>query len=661
MAVFKETVNIQPVSTTSGAASGLLSLADRISAFGGQAFSLAETELTAKAQARGQESAAITALQKKGGITQAPELKEEHFIGGIEIKSHNKALRAAYLASLSTDIRDSIGRIQQDHPADIIQFNENINGLRKGIMSGVEPAFRQEIGTFFDSKSGTAGLNVRGKDIQRQHHEAKATIEGAIDKSSNEAAVAARNGDNLTASEGIVETVELFNQLIDIEKDPAKKNALVEERRDFQREVAEQTFRREFDILSDDNLQDAFDLVKEKRKEVPKFWTPDEWDTYLNSQNAELNRKQSSIRKEIKATEAEISKQESLSRGAQFEDPDIPADPTRSSQDRKDVNLRFDEVIAPSLQGQNGETQIEIVEKFIGNTGIIPDALVSKFNGSMRSGNTENVIIFSKIINDLAESQNASVLRDLPDQTRSVALQITSAVSSGMDIETATEVARKNAYGLTKADKERINLETQLIRPELPIMLTDMIDKHFDPDLFTAQPETSAAIQAEFNVAFENRMIMTDGDSQQSALLASEDVRKSWGRNNIDGDTRMMKFAPSVFYSVPGVDNDWMEDQFQSDLSGFGDVDNFRIGINIDSISSGTPTYPVMSIDKSGIASPVFDKEGNLIEWAPDFSITREYKEMKALPGKITKEAVELKKKADRLKKILGQDTGGFL
>ena len=665
MAVFRETVQLRPVDATTGAASGLLSLADRIDAFGQQALGVATAELTERATKRGLESAAAEKLVKKGGVTQAPEFKEERFIGGVEIKSHNKALRSAFLASLSNDIRENIGRIQIESPDDIIQFNEKVTGLRKGILQGVEPQFRNDVAEFFDSKATIAGLNVRGKDVARQNAEAEDQIVKSIDAASNEAFRSARNGDIESAGENTIEAFVAIDAAVD--SGFITESEAVGQKREIERETAEQSLRREFDILSDENLQESFDLVKEKRKKVPKGWTPDEWDSYLNSQNTELNRKASGIKKDLKAAEEALEKQQSIERGLSFMDPDVPANPVKvgkGSQDRKDVNAAFNQV-SQQWVGLPADQQIDNIEGFIANTGIIPDPVISKANASMRSGNTEHVVIFSKIVNDLAGSQNASVLRDLPDQTRAVALQITSAVSSGMDIETATEIARKNAYGLTKADKERINLETQAIRPELPNMLTNIIDKNFDVGflggLFVVQPETSSAIQADFNVAFENRMIMTDGDSEQSALLAGEDVLKSWGKNTIDGDTRMMKFAPSVFYSVAGVDDDWMQDQFKSDLSGFGDIDNFRLGINIDSISTGQPTYPVMGLDENGIASPIFDAEGLLIEWSPDFTQTREYKEMQALPGKISKEATELKNKADRLKKILGQDTGGFL
>ena len=144
-----------------------------------------------------------------------------------------------------------------------------------------------------------------------------------------------------------------------------------------------------------------------------------------------------------------------------------------------------------------------------------------------------------------------------------MALQITSSVNAGLDIETATEVARKNAYGLTETDRNRIKLETQEIRQELPVILADVLDKNFDPSIipFMEEPEVNNAIQADFNVAFESFMTLTDGDSDQSTKLASEAIVKNWGANDIDNDFRMMKFAPSVFYSVPGVDDDWMRDQ----------------------------------------------------------------------------------------------------
>ena len=663
MAVFRETVNLRPVDATTGAASGLLSLADRIDAFGQQALGVATAELTERATKRGQESAAAEKQVKKKGITQAPVLKEEHFIGGIEIKAHNKALRSAFLASLSNDIRENIGRLQIESPDDIIQFNEKVNGLRKGILQGVEPQFRNDVAEFFDSKATTAGLNVRGKDVARQNAEAEDQIVKSIDAASNEAFRSARNGDIESAGENTIEAFVAIDAAVD--SGFIAESEAVGQKREIERETAEQSLRREFDILSDDNLKESFDLVKEKRKKVPKGWTPDEWDSYLNSQNTELNRKASGVKKDLKAAEEALQKQQSIERGLSFMDPDIPANPVKvgkGSQDRKDVNAAFNQV-SQQWVGLPADQQIDNIEDFIANTGIIPDPVISKANASMRSGNTEHVIIFSKIVNDLAESQNASVLRDLPDQTRAVALQITSSVNAGLDIETATEIARKNAYGLTETDRKRIQLETQAIRPELPVILSDVLDANFDPSFipFIEEPDVNPAIQADFNVAFESFMTLTDGDSEQSTKLASEAVVKNWGANDIDGDFRMMKFAPSVFYSVAGVDDDWMQDQFKSDLSGFGDIDNFRIGINIDSISTGQPTYPVMGLDENGIASPIFDAEGLLIEWSPDFTQTREYKEMQALPGKISKEAIELKNKADRLKRILGQDTGGFL
>ena len=262
---FKGTVNLQPVNTTSGAASGLMSLADRMESFGSQALNFAKAELTEKAQKRGQESAAAVKPVKKGGITQTPEFKEEHFIGGVEIKAHNKALRSAFLASLSNDIRENIGRIQIESPDDIIQFNEKVTGLRKGILKGVEPQFRNDIAEFFDSKATTAGLNVRAKDVARQNAEAQDQIFTSIDAASNEAFRSARNGDIETAGENTIEAFAAIDAAVDSGFITESKAA--EQKREIERETAEQSLRREFDILSDEK---AMTSIRKSIEEAQK-------------------------------------------------------------------------------------------------------------------------------------------------------------------------------------------------------------------------------------------------------------------------------------------------------------------------------------------------------------------------------------------------------
>lgn len=649
---FQEQTQLRQVDIRTGAQQGLISVADKLEQFQSGLEDIAIRKLSERATKRGIESAGQVELQKVGGVTQQPELKDVPLFFGQEAVAHNKALRSAYFASIGNDNREAIARLSAENSDDIIGFNDATEGYKKGMLKGVDPSARQAVAEDIDNRTTSARIKIQANEIKKQQQIARDEIETATLGASSDAARDARNGDMQSATENTLQAFSLIDQAV--EAGFVLPGQAKEAKREIERETAEQTLRREFDIVADENIEKASALVEEKRRKVPKGWTPDEWDTYLTSQNQEINRKKANLTKDLKATQKLIDDQESLRRGQQFMDPDIPADPATSGQDRKDVNRAFEE-FATGLAGMSGAEQIVGIEDFVINTGIIPDALISKSSASMRSGNPVNVLVFSTVINDLANSANPSVLRDLPTQTRAVALQIKSSSDAGLDIETSIEVARKNVYGLTEIDKKRIALETQAIRPELPTILNDVIDKHFDPFFFTAQPDITPAFQADFNVAFESFMTLTDGNSEQSTLLATETLVKNWGLNDIDGGERLMKFAPSVYYSVPGVDDDWMEDQFKSDVSPFGDVDNFRIGINIDSINSGQPTYPVMNVDPSGIIQPVFDDEGNMLEWAPDFAQTREYKELKALPGKKLQEGIELKRKADRLKEILGQ------
>jgi hypothetical protein len=645
---FEETVNIQPQSFATGAPQALQSLSARLEQFA----STRQRQADVAAVQRGQQAAQQVQLEKEGGITQAPKLKDEPlFFGTIEAKAHNKALQAAYISSIGTDIKTQVGLFEGRNPDNLVAFNAAIDGLRAGLDKSVDPSVKQQALGFLDERSSSARIRVQNAGIKKQNDAARDEIFTSIESFADSAATEARNGDNLLAAKDLENAFAAIDAAVD--SGFLSIGQAREQRREIEREATEQTLRREFDIKSDESLPEAFELIDKKRKKVPRGWTPDEWDRYLTSQNVELNRKASRLNKEVVKMTQDLEDSENLERGLQFTDPDIPADPSKSGQDRKDVNTAF-EHLSQQWANLSGEEQLQNVQSFVLDTGIIPDALISRSAASMRSGNTDSVVVWSRVINDLADSPNPSILRDLPQQTRAVALQVKTSTDAGIDTQIAIDIARKNTYGLTDADRKKIKLETQAIRPDLPNILEDVLDKHFDPGFFTLQPDVNPGIQADFNVAFEQFMVMTDGNSEQSSKLASGAIRENWGANRIDGDTRMQKFAPSVFYSVPGVDDDWMEDQFESDLKTLGDVSNFRIAVNPETIKTSQPTYFIMTTDEEGLISPIFDEEGGTVEWAPDFTQTREYKELRALPQKEKRQARETRSEINRLKQILG-------
>jgi hypothetical protein len=268
-------------------------------------------------------------------------------------------------------------------------------------------------------------------------------------------------------------------------------------------------------------------------------------------------------------------------------------------------------------------------------------------------------MVFSSLINNIAKDpKSANILRDVPDESRSMAKQISDSVTSGIDLETSVAIARKNTYGLTEADKERIRLETNALRSEMTNILEDKVDDEFDPSFipfFGEEPDVNPPLQADFNVAFDKFMILTDGDSEQAATLAFDSIKKVWGATSIGGGKRFMKYSPEVFYSVQGVDDDWMEDQYNADMKSLKIKPKDTIlATDFETTNSNNPTWPIMTTDDEGRLTPLFDENGVMLRWQPDFSQTREFTKLRGMPAEKTKKAVELRQRLDTLNKISG-------
>ena len=623
---FGQRVNIQPVATGTGAAQATLNLADRLEQFKTQAIGTAEES----AIKRGQEQAAKVELKKwKEGITERPEFKEVGIFGRVEALAHNKSLRAAYVSSVNSDIQLGVERIKNEHPDDVIAFNEKVEGLRKGIVQGVDPSVRQAAITALDNRIGLARIAVQKNTIEKQNRIAEDTIKSAADILFSDATRASRNGEREQSALSIIDYFQNIDEQVEagfltVPEGEAKK-------REIEKEASEQNFRRELDLLADSDPKSALDRLEELNAKVPKGWEPEEWQAFIASAQTELNRKQSRNKQLTEKASKEILKAESTARGKQFADPAIPADP-KDKQDRADVNNYYEEVSSEWVDLPPAQ-QVGNINSFIKDTGIIPDKVISGVNSVMRSGTDDQVIAFSSMVEDLRkEPRAANILRDLPDESRALSKQVFDSIGSGIDPASAIAIARKSTYGQTESEKEAIRLTTIGKQQELTTFLEDMVDKEFDPVPglnifgFFEEPDITPAFQADFNVAFKKFMVLTSGDTEQAKSLAFDSIKKVWGSTEVGGPRRLMKYSPEVFYGVQGVDDDWITDQWKSDLKSEKiNPKKATIVVNQKTVNTKFPDWYVMTLDDDGTAVPLMDKNGNPILWSPDFTKTKEF------------------------------------
>lgn len=625
---FQDQVQIGQIDTSSGAR-GFLSLSDRLEGFKQQQFAATDR--------------AISVAQEEKRIKTNEEIK------------HQKALRDGHIASINNDNRESVARIEAENPDNLIGFNESAEGYRRGVLKGVDPSLRLIVEQDLDNKITSARIKVQGKAIKRQKDQANTDLLTNFESASNAAFRDMRNGDKNSASVNLQEAMASIDAWAQANPDQKEKAAGM--RRDVERETAEQGFRKGFEDISDtQGLDAAFDELDKRAKKVPRGWTPDEWDSYTQDQQAVLNRKASKQKEANKEAAIQLKKTASVERGSLFSSTDIPADPAKGSQDRKDVNAFYEET-SKEWATLPIQEQIDNHVEFISNTGIVPDLVISTINATMRSGNTDQTALSADLIGRLEELPNsANVLRDIPDESRALSKQIADSVRSGIDKDVAIEIARKNTYGLTTQQKEAIRIGTQQFSKELPEFLKTQVDKAFDPGVifgggrfFPSEPDIPVSMQADYNVAFNSFMTLTNGNPDQAKELAFGSLRKKWAVTDVGGDNRFMKNAPEAFYAVEGFNNSWIDSQFLEDMELKG-VPGAQLGTDFNTGRSDSPSYPILITNPQGVTDIARDEETGLpLRWKPDFKQSPEYQDGIAGPGKEIENAK--KKRAKNLER----------
>lgn len=437
MARFEETVNIQPTTFNTGAAQGLLSVADTIEQFKQTTTAYAQQA----AQKRGELSAqGITFGKDESGITKKPEYKKEKLFGRIEAQAHNTALKNAYLSSIDTDTREAVNRIAIENPDDVIKFNEAARGYTNGVLKGVDPSVRQQVSLDLENKFSYARSNVLSAQYKRQDKETTDAIILNIETAADSAGSYARNGDRLAAIDEKQKALMSIEALV--EKGAITSAEGTRKWHEIEKNTIKQGYIHDVDILSDSDIDKAYELVDDLQENIPKGWGPEEWDSFTSSLGSYVKNKQSAIKASQKAEEDalkqlnqeksdnwEQSALEKLNAG-KLTMVDVLSAPLMKEDTRQqwynrllsyqeDVTKKLSEKEKLQEQKQTSESKAEIVSNMGGWTdaellefidkGVTPDDVLKyqEKNRSVASDKTDyrNDVVYKQGLDDLKNAK----------------------------------------------------------------------------------------------------------------------------------------------------------------------------------------------------------------------------------------------------------------
>ncbi len=350
--------------------------------------------------------------------------------------------------------------------------------------------------------------------------------------------------------------------------DPSQKNALINEAEREQRIREAEARRREAEaraakaaeaaVVERDRVVFATELEVRARnggssiEEIDALWgggkgilKPEEWKRIRAVQ-------ESANEKQGKANEARALVGAALSSGA-------PVLDYQNKDHRAAVDSYYVEMAsAPAFNDPDAAAAATV--DYSARVGMIPESVQAGMRTALRSGSDDQIIRASDLFGRFQE-RNPQLLNDFGQDEIAMAALVQSQIKGGADPGTAVAFARKamdvpeevrnTRQKALAADKQKV---VEAARKRLMSEFTGT---------FTITPEMPDEAAADFERGFRFHYGLT-GDSEAATTAAIADFKRVWSPSRINGDKRLMRYAPEAYYDIGGTD--YIREQLNADL-----------------------------------------------------------------------------------------------
>jgi len=613
MARFQEVTNIRQSNLSTGAAQGMQSLANRLDNFASQQAQVASQKIAqdaAQAQVTGQ-------AQFDPNQPLEAQQQDVPVLFGQEQQAFNKGLRAAYVAGIDRDNREEVSRIAQENPDNLLVFNDAIEAYRKSVLDGVDQSARSVVAESLNNQITSARIQVQGNTIKREKQEIADTLQSNATSAMESSERLARNGDTRGAA------LELQNAFATVDEMAITDDQKATIKRDMERGVTEESLLGNLESAFDeaftieDGGQSAFDAAFEEieslSKEVPKGWAVKEWNNFIGQAQAAIGEKLTVATKAraeekisisrnisnlkiaaktgagdaasiVKKTEeffdsGQISEAERTSiltslvsgqknqRDVAFDDSQVAAKIGGDDGiilDKSQIDGYYKRHIAPQLEGMEPLQVQAQTAQIVDRLKQVPTQLKNSIVNGLRSDNPELIIASADSI-DRIDSIRGVVDRDFSPNDRAFG-RLVSELSTNLEPAEAVALAREQTDPNNKARVEARQSQLKELVKDDPDVYMDAIDSEFDP-MFGAslldRANTPAMIK-EYKAQFDAHYTagMDEANAQEKALQI---VGRNWGKSEVTGRSRAMKYRPEDYYSVSGS-SEYIGDQLLKDI-----------------------------------------------------------------------------------------------
>lgn len=194
------------------------------------------------------------------------------------------------------------------------------------------------------------------------------------------------------------------------------------------------------------------------------------------------------------------------------------------------------------------EDWINTASIYAARTRVLPQQASSWARKSMLSPDAAVAAPAAQFIASIHDTSPDAV-QAFDEKTRAFASVASDMIGAGTSPEKAIESARRLAYETNEATDKRHTAEFNKLTSSASA-LNSLIDRDFDPGLFSSQPISTPQLQATFDGQARKYYRLNGGDIDSARELAWKDIKGVYGVSEVNGTKQMMLMPPERF----GVD-----------------------------------------------------------------------------------------------------------
>jgi hypothetical protein len=181
---YQRSVQIQPTAMGNEQAQGFQSLADRLQSFSNQQGQIADRDAAKEGELSGQTAAS----GKSSGVA----FHEGDTIRG---RAFNKGALMAHAAQIQIDVRSDVANFARTNPFDIEGFDAQVEGMRKGLLTEIDPQLRPHAENEINDYVSRARSGIQDNVYKQKTTEYLSIVTTAVEGMKEDALIAASEGD----------------------------------------------------------------------------------------------------------------------------------------------------------------------------------------------------------------------------------------------------------------------------------------------------------------------------------------------------------------------------------------------------------------------------------------------------------------------------------